>query len=155
MMDDEFLMHAVRGDESAFEFCKMIVKIASTWDDLVDKDKPVSTEDINDVMQMALLYLPNNQFYRRNVDSLLPVMQQSAINWHIANKLAEQQGIAREIAHVMRYAAADILVYAAALKGGIGWARVVGPELRLRCQKENYQAFDKELRKQKQQGDKP
>jgi hypothetical protein len=144
MSDEEYMLHAMKGDELAVAFCKQIAFIASIWDDLIDRDKEVPAEDVNRMMQSAML-LASNPFYRANIDSFQPVMQQSILNWHIANTLEKEPGRAREIAHVMRYAAADIVVYAAALKGGMTWAREVGPELRLRCQKDTFENFDREM----------
>jgi hypothetical protein len=35
------------GDQEAIAFNALIYRIVETWDDLVDRDKPVSNEQIN------------------------------------------------------------------------------------------------------------
>jgi len=145
--DDEYLMHACRGNESAFHLCKLIIEISGTWDDLVDRDVDVPVEHVNRMMHAALISIPRNAFYRKHLTDLQPVIEQSIINWHLANSLEPKAGIGREIAHVQRYAAADILIYVTALCGGVSWAREVGPEIRLRCQRDCFLNYHAEMEK--------
>ena len=49
MNDIEFLKFAMQGDMDAVGLVVSVVKIADVWDNLIDGDKPVSKEDINNL----------------------------------------------------------------------------------------------------------
>lgn len=145
MNDRQFFMYAYQNNTDAVRLAEMLVDIASTWDDLVDGDKAVTADRINATMWHALANIPSNRFYCEYKHLLLPVMQMAMCNWHIANELEKTEGRAREIAHVLRYALGDVLVFIAAIIGDVAWAQKVGPEIRLRCQKQTLSEYEKEM----------
>jgi hypothetical protein len=53
------------GNQDALNMYRMFVDLAHIWDDLVDKDKPVSADEINQAFLTCLVYLPANPFYRQ------------------------------------------------------------------------------------------
>lgn len=143
--DDEFLAMAMKGNWHAVDLARMLLNIARVWDDLVDKDKPVSNEQVNRVMTDALIRIPGNPFYRDVGHLLRPIMEMGIINWHLSNELCKQRGIAREIAHVARYSAGDVMIYMMALIGGHEWAIEHGAEMKLRMQRNDFASFDAEM----------
>lgn len=147
LTDAEFMEHAFKGDADAIRFVLDMVSIAGAWDDLIDRDKPVSGKDIDNVFWLALGGVPANPFYLKHQAELQPVMRMGILNWWLANEMQKTPGRSREIAHVLRYSIADVATCAAYLIGGHAWAREVGPELRLRGQKDDMANFMKECKR--------
>lgn len=142
MTDREFMLHAFKGDQAAVDYVLLVARVADVWDNLIDRDVPVSEGDINDVFWMLAVELPRNRFYRANMDDLIPVTATGIVNWLTANKMEKDcEGLALEIAHVIRYSIADVAMLVAALCGGRKWAEEVGPELRLRSQRSDFNEY--------------
>ena len=146
MTDIEYLTYAYKGNTDATRLALTIVEIADVWDNLIDKDKEVSDSKINQAFWLACIELHQNPFFRQFSADLLPIMANGITNWHIANKLQRMKDDrAIEIAHVLRYSIADAVVHIALLIGGPDWVVEVGPELRLRSQKDTLKNFRKEV----------
>lgn len=153
MKDIEYIHHAFQGNNAAIQLGMMIVKIADVWDNLIDGDVEVNNEDINQAFWYALVEIPRNPFYRAHVDELHPLFANGILNWHIANQLvkdAPDSKRAVEIAHVLRYSIGDVISHMAMLIGGVEWARKVGPELRMRCQRDTLENFSQEVANENQ-----
>lgn len=130
------MLHAFKGNQSAVDYVLMIARVADVWDNLIDKDVPVSDKDINDAFWLLAVEIPRNPFFQAFANDLLPVTATGILNWMTANKLERKaEHIAIEIAHVIRYSIADVVILTALLCGGREWAAEVGPELRLRSQR--------------------
>lgn len=131
MTQDELFTIVARGDDSAVDFLSMVREIAHIWDDLIDKDKPVSEHQINDAFLMALVGLPNNRFYSSNFSKLNPILLSAANNWRVANALERQGDIEdKRIAFVIRSAYADLIIQTAFIIGGSEWVEEIGPHIR-------------------------
>lgn len=152
MTDREFMLHAFKGDKNAVNYVLMVVRVADVWDNLIDKDVPVSDEDVNDAFWLLTVGIPRNAFYRAHMDDLLPVTETGIVNWFAANQL-EKSGGGREIeiAHVIRYSIADVALMTALLCGGRQWAEQVGPELRMRSQRSDLKEYINSLRAKQEQ----
>ena len=101
------------GNKEALVMYQMFVDLAHTWDDLIDKDKSVSDDEINNAFLICLVYLPNNAFYRSIQDQILPMWIFVVSAYQTANKFERDKdphGI--EIAHGLRYAVGNIIAYA-------------------------------------------
>ena len=120
-----------QGNASAFEFCRTITQIASTYDDLIDRDNPVSDAQIHAMVFEALVTLPRNTFYRQHFGVLNPLIINSLHNWRIANAM-EQHRNAEDlnIAFIIRSSYADLLRMVAFLVGGEAHALEMGLLLR-------------------------
>jgi hypothetical protein len=149
MNDIEFLTFAMRGDMDAVGLVMSVVKIADVWDNLIDADKPVSKDDINQAFWLACVDIPRNPAYRKYQLDITAVFSMGIMNWHVANKLQDGDDHAKQIAHVTRYSIADVSLYLATAIGGPDWAAEVGPELRLRSQKDRLENFLKEMKNEK------
>lgn len=145
--DREYLLHAYRGNSDAVDLVLDIAEISHTWDDLIDRDKPVEDARINRAFAISLLEIPKNPFYQAHYLELLPVMTTGALNWLTANEYEKQQDKeAHALAHVLRYGIADIALYVAYLIGGMEWAQQVAPELRRRSQRDTLEHYLIEIR---------
>jgi len=118
------------GNQDALNMYRAFVDLAHTWDDMVDKDKPVSADDINRAFLTSLVYLPANPFYRAIQDQILPMWLVVVSSYETANKFEQDKdphGI--EIAHSLRYAAGNIVAYAVHVCLGADKAKEVLPEV--------------------------
>lgn len=147
MKDEEFLLHAYRGNQDAVRLALDLRHLSHAIDDLVDKDKPVTDEQIRDTFWRALIALPTNQFYAENAPALTPLMAAALHNWHIANVFERCGAEERHMAHSLRYDLATVLVMIAHMIGGRRWAEAVGPEIRRRCQRQPLAEYLAELEK--------
>lgn len=147
MTDEELLAYAYRGNANAVRFALDLRHISHVMDDLVDKDKPVTDEQIRDVFWRALIGLPGNAFYAENAAALTPLMAAALTNWQIANVFERCGPEERHMAHSLRYDLATVLVMIAHLIGGRRWSEAVGPEIRRRCQRQPLAEYLAELDK--------
>jgi hypothetical protein len=101
------------GNLDAVRMCEAFIDLTHTWDDLIDKDKPVSDVQINQAFLTCLVYLPSNPFYRRIQDSILPMWITIVSSYETGNyfeRTKDPHGI--EIAHSLRYATGNIIAFA-------------------------------------------
>lgn len=145
MTDYEYMRYAFQGDEDAVKLVLAVVKIADVWDNLIDKEQPVADADIHKAFWLACVELPSNPAFVRYQPDFVTVFSTGILNWQIANDLQTKDQHAKEIAHVLRYSIADVATFLAWKIGGPEWAKQVGPELRLRAQKDRLENFLREL----------
>lgn len=118
------------GNQDALNMYRMLVDLAHTWDDLVDKDKVVDESKINNAFLVALVYLPSNPFYRLIQDQILPMWTTVIAGYEVANKYEQskdEHGI--EIAHTLRYAVGHIVTYMVQVCNGYENAKDILPEV--------------------------
>jgi hypothetical protein len=70
---DVFLAEIIK-DSDALAFLGIMGEIAEIWDDLIDRDKPVSNHEINRAFWLAIVGLQANPFYAKHQAMLLPLM---------------------------------------------------------------------------------
>lgn len=149
MTDQEFMLMAFKDNRSAVDFVLMIARVADVWDNLIDKDNPVSDEAINSAFWLLAVEMPGNAFYREYIDDLRPVMATGILNWMAATRMERDETLphrAIEIAHVIRYSIADVVMMVALICGGPEWAAQVGPELRMRSQRSDLNEYINSLK---------
>ena len=101
------------GNQDALNMYRAFVTLLHTWDDIVDKDKPLTEAEINEAFLICLVYLPANPFYRRIQDQIYPMWITVVSGYMAANKYErEKDEHGLEIAHGLRYAAGNIVAYA-------------------------------------------
>ena len=111
-MNKEGKLEWFGGNQDALNAYRMFVDLAHLWDDLVDKDKEATEDDINNAFLICLVYLPANPFYRSIQEQVLPMWLTVVSAYQTANKFERDKdphGI--EIAHGLRYAAGNIVAY--------------------------------------------
>jgi len=141
----EFLL----GDAEAIQFVVRVFRALHVWDDLIDKDKNLTDDEVNSVFWDLLVVLPADPFYVRNLALLNSTLVNAIINWHIANKL-EREGDEKDksIAFILRGAYIDILSASAFVVGGMNWATEIGPAIRRWAHEETFAQYMENLAKE-------
>jgi len=140
----EKLNYFLQGNLHAVRFCVDLTYIAHVWDDLYDRDKERTGQEINDAFRIALVDIPANPFYLQNITQLWPLMMSAILQWQDANVLEKGSRHDKQMAYMLRASFLQIFNYAAYLVGGPDWARQIGPGLR-RMYEESFQSFSKEM----------
>ena len=100
------------GNKDALQVYRMLADLSHTWDDLVDRDKPVPQAHVNNAFAIALVWLHMNPYYRLIRDAVAPMWVSVIAAYETANAFevtGERHGL--EIAHNLRYAAGHIVAY--------------------------------------------
>jgi len=74
------------GNQDALNMFRLFVDLSHIWDDLVDKDNPVSDDRINHAFLCCLVYLQANPFYRSIQEQVLPMWISVVSAYDTANK---------------------------------------------------------------------
>lgn len=139
------LTEIFQGDTDAVQLLVMVREISHVWDDLIDGDKPVSAAAVHRTFWQAIVGLQLNPFYRKHQGELLAVLECGILNYLASCCLERTPGHQRQLAHTARYQAGDVALVIARIVGGLDWAMVVGPELKLLLHTDRYEDFDKEM----------
>jgi hypothetical protein len=143
------ILDAVRGNRDAAAFVADWFEVCHFWDDMIDRDKPVTPDFINLSMWRLLVAMPRNRFYRAHMDEFQPVISNAIINWHMANAMeAERRPDDMAPAFILRSSYVDVVVTAANIIGGPIWAADVALRLRRATHSETFAGYLKNLEKQ-------
>ena len=118
------------GNTDALNMYRMLVDLAHTWDDLVDKDRDVPTDHINNAFLISLVYMPANAFYRSIQEEVMPMWLTVISAYEVANKFEQdkdEHGV--EIAHNLRYAIGHMVAYMVQVCVGYEKAQQILPEV--------------------------
>lgn len=126
----EIFLDYMMGDLEAVRFLNMCYFIAHTWDDLVDRDKPVDDDSINTAFWYALVGIPQNQFYHINKDALVTQFNIFCNQWLDSNELSKLKGDPQVYAFVLKDTLMDLVSQCAYIKGGFEHMRNVSMEIR-------------------------
>lgn len=144
-MNTEGKLEWFGGNPDALSMYRMFVDLAHAWDDLVDKDKEVSEADINNAFLTCLVYLPANPFYRSIQDQIFPMWITVVSGFEAANKFERDKDLhGLELAHMLRYAAGNIIAYAIHVCVGPEKAKEFIPEMWKAVVVERFDAYRKE-----------
>ena len=145
MINTEGKLEWFGGNQDALEVYRILVDLAHVWDDLIDKDNPVSDADINRAFLLCLVYLPANPFYRQIQEAIYPMWITIVSAYETANhyeKTKDPHGI--EIAHGLRYAAGNIIAYMVNICVGLEQAKEYMPEVWKAIVPERFDDYKKE-----------
>jgi ubiquinone/menaquinone biosynthesis C-methylase UbiE len=122
------LSHCLKGNEDAIRLVNHWHKVLHLWDDLIDGDKTITRNQVNDAFTIALVDIPSNPFFQANSDQLLPLLSSGITSWHAANVM-ERNGCRELIAqaHMHRIQIGAVFIACAQIIGGRDWAVEVGP----------------------------
>lgn len=127
---DEKFSEWTFGDRAATEFLSGLFAVIHLWDDLIDRDKPVSEETINRTFFWLVAEMPRNEFFIAFGERLSWSMQICATQWLACNRM-ERSGnddlVAR--AYGLRDSAIEIVVQVACFLGGYDHAMKVSEEI--------------------------
>lgn len=118
------------GNHDALNMYRMLVDLAHTWDDLVDRDRDLPTDHINNAFLIALVYMPANVFYRSIQEQIMPMWLTVISAYEVANKFEQdkdEHGV--EIAHNLRYAVGHIVAYMVQVCVGYEKSKEILPEV--------------------------
>lgn len=122
------LLYFLKSDKHALLFCLDLLYIASTWDDLIDRDKDITPEKINQAFIKSIALIPQNPFYIACQQALLPMMYNSLTLWLESNELAKGTKNNRATAFTIMHSVLEIIHFCIIIKGSIEWAREVALE---------------------------
>lgn len=126
---DSKLIEWFDGDQSAVDFIIAISSIAELWDDLTDKDKAPSQEEINQVFWNALVTLPCNEFFNQHKNFLMPLILQGINAWHDSVELEAGSVNDRAYALTLRLITLQLAPMVVFLKKGFVESRKVSVEM--------------------------
>lgn len=145
----EELFQLLKGDLNAMELCFDLIYCGHFWDDLIDKDKVRSDDEINQCFTAMLGRLPRNPFYQHFIRDLAPLMMSTVLQWKDANKLETIGDLAeRNMAFMLRNMLMQVVGYCIWLIGGDEWYQTAGEKFQRLCAREIvplYGEFMKEM----------
>ena len=120
-----------KNDMAATELSFMLLEVAHTWDDLVDKDKPVDTAEIDKAFLYSLQCIPMHPYWTPAMHSMLSSVY---LRWHAANCIescsaSTDNDLAK--AWMLRASLYDLFEMLALQLHGIEWAKSQAVMLRL------------------------
>lgn len=134
------------GNQDALNLYRMFRDLLHVWDDLVDKDNPVTETEINNAFLICLVYMPANPFYQKIQAAVLPMWITVVSAYQTANSFErnkDEHGI--EIAHTLRYTAGNIIAYAVHVCVGQEKAAEIMPEVWKSIVFERYDTYKAEV----------
>lgn len=144
----DLVRQSVKDDPDACELIHCYAQITHVWDDLIDKDKPVEDADVHRAFWHATVTIPNNPFFLRHRQTLLPIWANAIVTWRSANLLEQEkeEGEGKMLSYVLRHSPLDLFVACATIIGGVEWGAEWGAILRKGCLDGTFDEYLKELR---------
>lgn len=124
----ERLQFFLKDDKQALLFCLDLLYIAHKWDDLIDGDKELEKEEINQAFVKCLAGVPSNPFYQEFQAVLMPMMYNALTLWLESNELKKGDVDERLAGFTIEHTVVEIIHFCILMKGQIDWAREVAPE---------------------------
>ena len=119
------------GVPEAVQFLAALGAYVELWDDLIDQDKSLSSEDIHNTLAGGLLDVAVNPWVQAHRDFLAPIFVQMISSYLTSEELARDPDIAvRQRAFHLRNSPLEFYPVAAFLTGGIEHMRRMDPEVR-------------------------
>jgi len=147
MNQDTLLSKACMGNHSAIRFLEAIGGLTQIWDDLIDRDKPIGDDDINDAFKFCMVEIPRNAFYRDNFLDLQPVIEQSITQWIASAKI--EKTVHHDLlpgSFITRGSFNDLITRCAFIIGGSDHAEEIAIDvMRWTLEAETYQQYYEEI----------
>lgn len=117
------------------------------YDDLIDKDKPITDGDIHRAFWLANVEMPRNPFYRAHFDVLNPLVMAAITSWRAANDM-ERDKLEDDlpVSFVIRSAYCDIVVMCVLILFGPDAAANAALSIRRFVHDEGLGSYLKEMR---------
>jgi len=103
--------------------------VGHLWDDLIDKDRERTPEEINEAFLLMTGEIPMNPFYQAFQLQLSPLMHSAALLWLDSVRLETGTPDERTMAFIIRESLNNIVHYSMLLLGGPAWIKEHGLEL--------------------------
>lgn len=130
MTEKKLFETVLKGDPSAVALITLLANACQVMDDIVDGDKPVTTEDKHSLFWDLLITLPNNHFYQSHFMRLNPVITSALNDWFVANRMEADDG-PNAVAYVIRNNLINVLSEMVLLIGGYEHLKKYGVLLRM------------------------
>ena len=144
----DFILHCLKGNQNAAQFCEDVFSISQIWDDLIDRDRPVCNDQINRMMWKSLIDIPRNTFFYQNSLVLTQTLEIAISDWLDANELEKGNDKDRNIAFVLRDSVGTIVIQCARIIGGYDWMREISPYVRRFVYDETLMSYKDKLPKE-------
>jgi hypothetical protein len=118
------------GDRNAVSFILMFFDVCEVFDDLIDKDKPVTDEDIVRTLFNTLVDIPLNPFFAQFRHQLVPVIITGITAWLDANKLEKGSDNDKVFSYVLRDWYAELISFVIYLTRGRAYLQNVSLSVR-------------------------
>jgi len=118
------------GDAHAVSFILTFADVCEVFDDLIDKDKPVTDEDLVRTLFAVLVDMPMNPFFAQFRHQLVPVIITGINAWLDANKLESGSDSDKVFAYVLRDWYAELVSFVVYLTRGRAYLRSVSMDVR-------------------------
>lgn len=141
------ISYFLQGNQAAIDYVLGLNYVVELWDDLVDRDKERSDDEINAAFRISLLDIPTNPFFCQHAGQLVPLQRHIYLAWHDSNVLAKGNEHDRHMAFMLKQELTRIVNYCAWIIGGDAWARMVGADIS-RMFEEPLDAYMKETEKE-------
>ena len=130
-LQNTMIRHWLQDNTDAIRLVESFIDISQTWDDLIDRDNPVTDDSINGMMICALIDIPRNPFYQQHYQNLQPIIEHCLFNWLDANTL-EKNGSSRDlqVSYILRSVTTDLIIHIAYLVGGRDWRGMAAANIR-------------------------
>jgi hypothetical protein len=113
------------GDQSAVEFVELVFDLVDMWDALIDKDEPITDDQIHNTFFKSLIDLPGNSFYQKHYMILAPQLMLTINSWLDANELQKGNENDRVFACGLRFGWIQIIPTVVNLVKGTDAAREI------------------------------
>lgn len=119
------------GEPHAVQFLMAMGLYVELWDDLIDKDKPISDEMIHSVMAAGLLDVATNPWVQAHRDFIAPTLVMMINNYLTSEELKTDPDVAvRQRAFHLRNFPLELYGVVAFLQGGMHHMRAMDPKIR-------------------------
>lgn len=144
---NDLALEAAMGNRAAANWLTSLVEALHLWDDLVDRDVPVSEEHLNHVFRLMLVEMPRNPFFQAHAANLTPVLVMAIQNWHVANAVERGQpcDVSLECAFIVRSSYVDLATMVATICGGDTHGVEVAKKVRALAHIEGFEQYLKNL----------
>lgn len=131
MTESEKFYYWMRSDEAAAAMLEKIFQVSQIADDFVDGDKPMQkSQDMSELLMLALVEIPANPFYRNNQGFIAPVLVSVISAFNTSNQLQKSPIVdCAMFAWALRDALEHLIVACAYIKGGAQWSMTVSQEV--------------------------
>ena len=120
---DEIFKLCANGNEHAEKYLKDIAHVSRVFDDLIDKDYAVSSEQVCRAFFELLGGLWLNPFFVQNAQTLIPIHIASYNSFMDSNEWADKDSLRKIYSHVMKDYINELLGVVAFLSGGYNHMR--------------------------------
>ncbi len=136
-----------QGNGEAVKLIGLLYQVFHTWDDLIDRDRAVTDQAVNNAFWDLLCELPRNPFFLLWRDELVPAIRSAVMDWQSSVSL-ERAGDLDSVgyAYGLRASLATVVIQIAYLIGDKEWADQVAQEVRqVVIQTEGFEAYCENL----------